>query len=710
MIYTESDGTVTDTASNPAASQTFAGTTPLPDTIPPTITAASMTSATNMTLTYSENIDVTTTNGAGFALSDGGTVSANTDPDNSGNTIILTVSGITDTSDTPAITYTAPPGTVVDNASNPAANQTFTGTTDNAPPTVSSIATAGTSTIDIVLSEDVTINGAAPEDFALSGTISTDPAVTGITAIAAAAANTVTLALDDTLDHDDVILLAYTKTTGSIDDIPAASVTLDTSFSVSSQSDFPTGLTFSANGTKMFVLSLDDDAVYEYALAAPFDVSSATFTRSDVSSATFTNSSSMPQDTLPTGLTFSANGTRMFVVGDSQNVIEYTLTAPFDLSAAVTFASFFSVASQVQSPTGLTFSANGTKMFVVDDNDDAVYEYTLTAPFDVSTAVPAGSFSISSQDTLPFGITFSDDGTRMFVVGNSNGKVNEYALTTAFAVSTASFAGSFSTVPQETFPYDLAFSGDGTTMFVVGINSDAVYQYALPEPFTLFPQPNSLASFAAAPVTNNNIAPPVADDTEDPGPEPERKPEKSGRGGGGGRTGVSPAGGGEPLSNIELYGVSWNCETGLIRIITGDDSSTLSVSVRTSIGGLAEASLSDESIPGSKVFTSHMGPSETYLGILLVDIAGRDSNIRNESISIKQCVGEKTYDDDGDGDMSDTPKKSQSSSSSSSASKGDMECKPGFTLVKNLRDDLACLLDRSVQPLMERGWVESIVG
>ena len=202
----------------------------------------------------------------------------------------------------------------------------------------------------------------------------------------------------------------------------------------------------------------------------------------------------------------------------------------------------------------------------------------------------------------------------------------------------------------------------------------------------LFRSQTRLPALRQPSVTNNNIAPPVTDDTEDPGPEPERKPEKSGRSGGGGgggggggsgRTGVNPSG--EPLSDIELYGVSWNCETGLIRIITGDDSSTLSVSVRTSIGGLAEASLSDERIPGSKVFTSHMGPSETYLGILLVDIAGRDSNIRNESISIKQCVGEKTYDGDNNGDMSDTSKKSQSqSSSSSSASEGDMDVQAGL--------------------------------
>ena len=707
------------------------GTDPPPDdTVAPAITAAAVTSLTEITLTYSEDIDVTTTDGQGFTLSDG-QVSANTDPAGTDNTITLTVSGIT-ASDAPAITYTAPPGTVVDSALNSAANQTFTGTTplpddttplpdDTVPPTltVSSIATAGTSTIDIVLSEDVTINGAAPEDFVLSGTISTDPVVTEITAIAAA--NTVTLTLNDTLDHDDVILLAYTKTTGSIDDIPAASAFPDGSFSVGSQDTTPNGLAFSANGTSMFVIGSGNDAVYQYTLAAPFDVSNVTGT-SDVSHVDRFLVDS--QESSPRGLAFSANGTKMFVVGSSSDSVhEYALTTAFDVSTA-TIDSSFSVESQDSSPRGLAFSADGTKMFVVGSSSASVHEYALTSAFDVSTATIDSSFSVESQDTSPRGLAFSADGTKMFVVGSSSASVHEYALTSAFDVSTASFDSSFSVESQDSSPAGLAFSGDGTGMFVLGFDGANVHQYALSEPFTLLPQPNSLASFAATPVTNNiaqsgdiDTTVTIVDDTEEPEPEPERKPEKSGRsggggGGGGGRTGVSTGGGGEPLSDIELYGVSWNCETGLIRIITGDDSSTLSVSVRTSIGGLAEASLSDESIPGSKVFTSHIGPSETYLGILLVDIAGRDSNIRNESIAIKQCVGEKTYDDDDDDDMSDTPKSTSQSQSDSSSdvSKGDMECKPGFTMVKNLRDDLACLLDRSVQPLMERGWVESIVG
>ncbi len=507
VIYTESDGSVTDGASNPAEDQTFTGTTPLPDTVPPEITAAAVTSAISIVLTYSENIDVTTTDGTGFTLSVG-EVTGNSDPAGAADTITLTVSGITNTSDRPDITYSAESGTVTDTASTSAASQTFTGTTDDAPPTVSSIATASTSTINIVLSENVTINGAAPEDFALSGTISTDPAVTGITAVTN---NTVALALDDTLDSNDAISLAYTRNTGSIDDIPLPP--LLSSFPVDLQDSESTGMAFSNDGTRMFVVSTgissDNDAVHQYTLSAAFDVSTATFVDS------FSVAS---QDTVPRGLAFSADGTKMFVVGSfDNNINEYALTTPFDVSTA-TSANSFSVSSQDTLPADLAFSGDGTRMFVIGDLSGAVYEYTLTAPFDVSNVAGTSdvtfvdSFSVASEDILPRGLAFSGDGTKMFVVGGYNGAVYEYALTAPFDVSTATSANSFSVSSQDQSPTGLAFSADGTRIFVLGDNSKNVHQYALSEPFTLFQQPNSLASFAAMLVTNNipsDTAPPT---------------------------------------------------------------------------------------------------------------------------------------------------------------------------------------------------------
>ena len=82
-------------------------------------------------------------------------------------------------------------------------------------------------------------------------------------------------------------------------------------------------------------------------------------------------------------------------------------------------------------------------MFVVGSAGDDVNEYALTTGFDVSTASFVDSFSVTAQETLPQGIAFNNDGTKMFVIGGAGDDVNEYALTTGFDVSTASFVDEF---------------------------------------------------------------------------------------------------------------------------------------------------------------------------------------------------------------------------------------------------------------------------
>ena len=42
----------------------------------------------------------------------------------------------------------------------------------------------------------------------------------------------------------------------------------------------------------------------------------------------------------------------------------------------------------------------------------------IDGSFDVSTAVFVDAFSVSSEETDPTGITFSSDGIKMFVIGS----------------------------------------------------------------------------------------------------------------------------------------------------------------------------------------------------------------------------------------------------------------------------------------------------
>ena len=149
-----------------------------------------------------------------------------------------------------------------------------------------------------------------------------------------------------------------------------------------------------------------------------------------------------------------------------------------DLAAFSYASKSFSVGTQDGTPTGLAFSTDGTKMYVVGQGNDTVYQYTLTTAWDVSTASYASkSFSVNAQETSPQDVAFSTDGTKMYVVGQTNRTVYQYTLTTAWDVSTASYVKGLSVSTQDSIPTGLAFSLDGTKMYVVGQGNDTVYQY-----------------------------------------------------------------------------------------------------------------------------------------------------------------------------------------------------------------------------------------
>jgi len=99
--------------------------------------------------------------------------------------------------------------------------------------------------------------------------------------------------------------------------------------------------------------------------------------------------------------------------------------------------------------------------------------------FELSLAEFIGnSFDVSGQETQPTGVAFNPDGTRMFVIGVDSDSVFEYSLSTAFDVSTASFSGtSFDISGQAIGPTHVTFNFDGTVMFVIGQSSGFVFEY-----------------------------------------------------------------------------------------------------------------------------------------------------------------------------------------------------------------------------------------
>ena len=169
---------------------------------------ADRTAVNTIVLTFSENVDTTTTDGSGYTLSTG-TVSSNTDPAGSSNIMTLTTSGISGTSTTPTVTYTQAAGTTVDGDANEVENNFNTVATDSVTPTFTADRT-DVNTIVLTFSESVS-GASIANSFTVSGASS-------VTNTAPSNSPTVTLITMGLTAIDSSLLVTYVTATGNIAD------------------------------------------------------------------------------------------------------------------------------------------------------------------------------------------------------------------------------------------------------------------------------------------------------------------------------------------------------------------------------------------------------------------------------------------------------------------------------------------------------------
>ena len=245
------------------------------------------------------------------------------------------------------------------------------------------------------------------------------------------------------------------------------------SFSIGSEETVPYKIRFNNDGTKLFMLGVVSDKVHQYTLSTSFDISTASYDSVNFSVAS--------QETDPYGLAFNNDGTKMYITGNtSDSIFQYSLSTGFDLSTASYDNVSLSVTSQETNPTGITFNSTGSKLYMLGQTSDEVHQYSLSTVFDLSTAsYDSVSFSIASQETSPMDMSFNSDGTKMYIIGSSSDAVFQYSLSTGFDISTASYDSiSFNVNAQDSGPRAVVFNNDGTKMYIVGTSQDTVFQYS----------------------------------------------------------------------------------------------------------------------------------------------------------------------------------------------------------------------------------------
>jgi len=264
---------------------------------------------------------------------------------------------------------------------------------------------------------------------------------------------------------DSIELRAKWTPTGAPYDISKATYIQ----SLDSKTTLPECVEFNNDGTKLYICADGDKRIHQYTLSTPYDISTATYDN-------YLDTSS---EGSPYGMTFNDDGTKLYVAEGTNDFIRvYNLSTPYDILTA-TYDSYFNVSAQDTRIEDVKFNNDGTKMYVVGNGNDCIYEYNLSTPYDVSTAVYNDNLYVGDEAADITGMAFNDDGTKLYISGSGYEKIHEYILSTPYDVSTAVYSRSLDVSSESTDTTGVAFSSDGVKLFISDNGGDDIDEFVL---------------------------------------------------------------------------------------------------------------------------------------------------------------------------------------------------------------------------------------
>lgn len=190
-------------------------------------------------------------------------------------------------------------------------------------------------------------------------------------------------------------------------------------------------------------------------------------------------------ETTPQGIAWGNNGYNLYISGSgTDHVYQFDCKYPYSFSNVI-YKARFSISAQALNHQGLYFRPDGLGFYVCDTANDQIEQYTLSVAWDITTATFTQTLSITANDATPSGIHFKPDGTQMYFMGQTADRVYQRPLTSAWDISTAGTATSFLVSTQETSPTQVRLSSDGTRMYVIGTIGNDINYYSLGTAWTV---------------------------------------------------------------------------------------------------------------------------------------------------------------------------------------------------------------------------------
>lgn len=265
------------------------------------------------------------------------------------------------------------------------------------------------------------------------------------------------------------------------------------------------GIRISTDGTKLFLMSREDDYIIpkllQYNMPTPYSLTSLS-TLTYVNATRIKYLSEIPyEQNIPlynavgtlyayttinngwnnyiNGFEFDSDGSKYFI-SNHQNVFEFT-SNNFDINGSALTTQY--PIPELSTSTKSINLLSGDRNFYIQNNG-IIYQYSLDSDLDISNrefSYTPKFFSVAGQEETPEGMTFTKDGSKMYITGSSTRDIHEYVLSIPFEIHSAVFNTTLDVSSILSLAKGLTFNPTETVLYVVGSNT--VYSFNVKDPF-----------------------------------------------------------------------------------------------------------------------------------------------------------------------------------------------------------------------------------
>jgi hypothetical protein len=227
------------------------------------------------------------------------------------------------------------------------------------------------------------------------------------------------------------------------------------------------------------MVGINGDRLHSWDLATAWDISTAI---NPVSMTAPLRDNTGVNLTTPTGISFSNDGTKAFVTDQTANALyRYSLSTAWDISTlnAVNADQVnTAIYTSNLNPQSIWVRPDGLLFTTANSGTTSQYRnWTSTVANDITTLTAGDS---ASGGSIPVGAVWADNGNKFIFVLQATDVLNVNTYTgAAYTFTGPTVLSSRVMTTQDTTPQDVYMRNDGLVFYYLGSSNDTIYQFSL---------------------------------------------------------------------------------------------------------------------------------------------------------------------------------------------------------------------------------------